>query len=168
MAVDIPICWASSAACIGPAPPKTIKTKSLGWETTTTSGAVLRALKHLGSKKICLVTPYASNITSLEAAFLRHHGFEVVSSYHASVVDNREIGRIKDEEVVDWVGKTSYDEAEAVFISCTNLRTFDAIRHIEEMTGKPAVSSNSATLWNVLNVLGHVLEKPELGLLFSR
>ncbi|MEM4383002.1 MAG: aspartate/glutamate racemase family protein [Candidatus Caldarchaeum sp.] len=146
---------------------KEIKT-STGLECVATSGAVLRALKHLGFRKICLVTPYTSDITSLEAAFLRGHGFEVVCSYHASFVDNREIGRIRDEEVVEWVGKTSYREADTIFISCTNLRTFNAIKHIEEMAGKPVVSSNSSTLWNVLNVLGCVVEKPELGRLFSR
>ncbi|MEM1946136.1 MAG: hypothetical protein QXU87_07620 [Candidatus Caldarchaeum sp.] len=138
-----------------------------GLECVATSGAVLRALKHLGAKRICLVTPYTADITSLEAAFLLHYGFEVVSSYHASVVGNREIGMIKDEEVVDWVGRTRYGEADAVFISCTNLRTFNAIRQIEEKTGKPAVSSNSSTLWNTLKVLGCGVERPELGRLFS-
>ncbi len=137
-----------------------------GVECVSTAGAVLRALKHLGAEKICLITPYTSDITRLESSFLKGHLFEVVSDFSASIVDNRLIGRVEDEEVVRWVEKTNHKEADTIFISCTNLKTFKAIMKIEELTGKPTISSNSSTLWNVLNVLGISVERHELGRLF--
>ncbi|MEM4167727.1 MAG: hypothetical protein QXW98_04730, partial [Candidatus Caldarchaeum sp.] len=69
--------------------------------------------------------------------------------------------------VAEWAMENTHPDADAVFISCTNLSTFKAIKRIEENTGKPVVSSNSATLWNVLQKLNKKIELPRLGMLFS-
>ncbi|MEM1952183.1 MAG: aspartate/glutamate racemase family protein [Candidatus Caldarchaeum sp.] len=132
-----------------------------------TSGAVVRALKHLGAVKISLITPYIREITEIEKTFLKINGFETVSSFHASILANTDIGRVSDEQVLDWCLENVHPSADAAFISCTNLSTFKALRKIEEETGKPVVSSNSATLWNVLQRLGIKLSMPHLGRLLT-
>ena len=45
-------------------------------------------------------------------------------------------------------------EAEAIFISCTNLRAASVIERLEKETGKPVVTSNQATFWACLRKLG--------------
>jgi maleate isomerase len=40
-------------------------------------------------------------------------------------------------------------DVDAVFLSCTNLRTLDAAKIIENKLGKPVVSSNSALAWHL-------------------
>lgn len=132
-----------------------------------TSGAVVRALKHLGVRKISLVTPYIREITEIEKTFLKINGFETVSSFYASILGNIDIGRVTDEQVLGWCLENVHHSADAVFISCTNLSTFKALKKIEEKTGKPVVSSNSATLWNVLQKLGMKLSLPHLGRLLA-
>ncbi|MEM2552944.1 MAG: hypothetical protein QXE02_05435, partial [Sulfolobales archaeon] len=44
--------------------------------------------------------------------------------------------------------------AEGLFISCTNLRTFEVIEPLEKDLGIPVVTSNQASLWASLRGLG--------------
>ncbi|MDX1747133.1 MAG: hypothetical protein R3324_14445 [Halobacteriales archaeon] len=53
-------------------------------------------------------------------------------------------------------------------MSCTNFRTLEAIPLLERDLGKPVVSSNSATLWAALNLLGVDTSEVELGTLYGR
>ena len=45
-------------------------------------------------------------------------------------------------------------DAEVVFISCTGLRSLELIDRLEKELDKPVISSNTATMWNVLRILG--------------
>ena len=45
-------------------------------------------------------------------------------------------------------------EADGIFISCTNFRTIEIIEQLEADTGKPVVTSNQASMWIALKVLG--------------
>jgi len=45
-------------------------------------------------------------------------------------------------------------EADAVFISCTSVRTFEIIAPLERDLGKPVISSNQATIWHALRKTG--------------
>jgi arylmalonate decarboxylase len=50
--------------------------------------------------------------------------------------------------------KADREEADGVFISCTNLATADIIEPLERELGKPAVTSNQATFWMALREMG--------------
>ncbi|MCS7133173.1 MAG: maleate cis-trans isomerase [Candidatus Caldarchaeum sp.] len=141
--------------------------KATGIPSVATSGAVVRALEHLHAKKISLITPYIREITEIEKKFLEVNGFETVSTYYASILENTKIGRVSDEQVLEWALASVSPRADAVFISCTNLSTFKTLKTIEQQTGKPTFSSNSATLWNVLTKLGWPIDIPQLGMLFT-
>nr|MBA3251536.1 Asp/Glu racemase [Geodermatophilaceae bacterium] len=45
-------------------------------------------------------------------------------------------------------------EAEAVFVSCTNLPTYDVIAPLEAELGKPVLTANQVTLWSALRLVG--------------
>jgi maleate isomerase len=45
-------------------------------------------------------------------------------------------------------------EVDAVFLSCTNLRTMDIIDALEDELGKPVVSSNQALAWHMAQLAG--------------
>ncbi|MCY4108296.1 MAG: hypothetical protein OXG11_04610, partial [Chloroflexi bacterium] len=40
-----------------------------------------------------------------------------------------------------------------LFLSCTNLKTFEILEDLERKVGIPVVSSNSASLWAALRAL---------------
>lgn len=54
-------------------------------------------------------------------------------------------------ELVDHPG------AEAIFFSCTNLRTFDVIEELEQKLDKPVLSANQVTMWAALKTAGLTL-----------
>ena len=43
---------------------------------------------------------------------------------------------------------------DAVFLSCTNLRTLNVIPEIEARIGKPVLSSNQVLAWHLLRLAG--------------
>ncbi|KYK34613.1 MAG: hypothetical protein AYK18_13860 [Theionarchaea archaeon DG-70] len=79
-------------------------------------------------------------------------------------MNNLEIGRQEPEAAYNLA--KSLKMADAIFISCTNFKTFDAIYELEDELDIPAISSNSASLWSALK-LAHKKEKIYLGRLLE-
>jgi maleate isomerase len=46
------------------------------------------------------------------------------------------------------------DEAEALFISCTNLPALNIIKRLEDKLNKIVLSSNQVLIWDTLRALG--------------
>ena len=44
-------------------------------------------------------------------------------------------------------------DAEAIFVSCTNLATYDVIAPLEAELGKPVITANQVTMWAMLEAL---------------
>ncbi len=65
-----------------------------------------------------------------------------------------------------WQKKVDRPEAQAVFISCSNLRTLDIIEKLERDLGKPVITSNQASLWGMLRLIGDRRAIPGAGRLF--
>jgi arylmalonate decarboxylase len=63
------------------------------------------------------------------------------------------IRKVPPEAVYRMARSVDRPEADAIFISCTSLATLRLIPAIEAELGKPVVTSNQATFWNVLRVL---------------
>ncbi len=131
----------------------------------TTSGAVLEALKTLNARKICLGTPYLSEVAAKEVEFLEGNGFEVLKEQSLGIKENLKIGKLPPADA-EKLAKTVYTKGtDAVFISCTNFRTFEALSALESQLGVPVISSNSTTLWAALKAL-NITNKVPLGQLF--
>lgn len=118
----------------------------------TTSGALLMALKELGITKIAIATPYNEDLTHGLADFLETAGVTVVKAgYLNSEHDIMHIGYDSVRKMADVV---DHEEAQAIFFSCTNLRTFDIIEELEQKLGKPVLSANQVTIWAALKKAG--------------
>ena len=52
------------------------------------------------------------------------------------------------------VRDTDTADAQAVFISCTNLPTYDVIATLEHELGKPVLTANQVTIWSALQIIG--------------
>jgi len=109
----------------------------------------------LGVKRIALVTPYVPEVTAPMIAYLAEHGIEVASEVSFGQSDDWTVARI-----AESLTRAAMLEAgrapgvEAVFASCTNLRTFGVIGAVEAELGLPVVSSNQALLWHLLSLGG--------------
>jgi len=133
-----------------------------GVRAIATATAVVEALRHLGVNNVAVATPYIEEVNRKEEEFLRGNGFNVVSMVGLGIEDNIEIGR-QSPEVAYRLGRSSFHrDADGLFISCTNFRTFEILEALELDLGKPVISSNSSTLWAILRELG--VGEPVLGL----
>ncbi|WP_170329903.1 maleate cis-trans isomerase family protein [Ruegeria arenilitoris] len=106
--------------------------------------------EHLGVSKFALLSPYIEEVNDpLRRAFAENGVFmDVFGSFGES--EESKVVRISRRSVVDAALKLGADPSvEAIFISCTNLRTFDAIPEIENRLKKPVLSSNQSLAWHM-------------------
>ncbi len=124
--------------------------KATGLPAVATANSVIRALKELNAAKIAVATPYIKELNQLEKTFLQANGFKVTKIIGLEIEDNTEIGKLQPQAAYELALKANTPEAEAIFISCTNFRTIEIIEKLERELGKPVISSNIATLWDML------------------
>ena len=118
----------------------------------TTSGALVEALALLGVRKLAIATPYVDEVTGRLISFLAEHGVWTVASSGLGLLGN--IWRVPYQTVIDMVRQVDSPEAEAMFISCTNLPTYDVIEPLERALGKPVLTANQVTMWSALRAMG--------------
>lgn len=104
----------------------------------------------LGVSKFALLSPYIEKVNEpLRRAFAKNGvSMDVFGSFGEA--EESKVVRISQRSIVDAAVQLGADSSvEAVFISCTNLRTFDAIPEVEERLGKPVLSSNQSLAWHM-------------------
>ena len=120
-------------------------------QATTPTTAVLRALKELGVNKIALSTPYNEELTQAIETVLKGNGLRIVNTKFGNY--GIHMGLVPLETVYKQAYEVNTPDAEAVFISCTNFKTLPFIEKLEKELNKYVVSSNTATMWDVLRRL---------------
>ncbi|ASJ13723.1 maleate cis-trans isomerase family protein [Thermococcus radiotolerans] len=133
----------------------------------STSTAVVEALKMLDARDVLVITPYTDEINAREREFLEANEFNVLDIRGLGIEDNTKIGKLEPYEAYRLAKASFMDEADAIFISCTNLRTFEIIEPLEEDLGIPVVTSNQASLWLALREMDVMERIPWLGRLFT-
>ena len=124
-----------------------------GVRAMSTSGAVVEALSALSARRVGVATPYTDILNRLETKFLEDHGIQVATIEGLGLVDNLEIGRVE-RGVIEGLVKAVVDEADTIFVSCTNLPAIDLIDGFERRHGRPVVTSNQASLWAAIRDSG--------------
>jgi maleate isomerase len=114
----------------------------------TTSGALLEALRELGLTKISVLTPYDEELTLLLHDFLAEAGTDVVQSRHLGLGGG--IWKVNYRTIAEHIIGADTPESQAIFVSCTNLPTYDLIAPLERELGKPVLTANQLTIWACL------------------
>ncbi|MEV6394908.1 decarboxylase [Streptomyces sp. NPDC051907] len=131
----------------------------------TTSGALLAALEELGASRIALVTPYTESVTQSLEEYLAEAGATVTGRAFLGLT--RHIWKVPYRSVVDMARQAVVGAADALFISCTNLPTYDAIPQLEAELRMPVLSANQVTMWAALRAIGVHAVGPYQGLLLQ-
>lgn len=120
----------------------------------TTSGALLESAATLGIGRIAIATPYDDLVTDLLAAYLEAAGLTVTGRSRLGLTGG--IWRLTHREVADLVrdAVSGSERADAVFVSCTNVRTYDLIGPLERELGMPVLTANQVSMWAALRALG--------------
>ena len=118
----------------------------------TAFGSVLEAFAHLGARRIAYATPYSAEMTARGRQHLERCGLEVVSSGHLSNVRN--IYEETSERAYAIARQVDHPGADVIFLSGVGMPTLDALKPLEEDTGKPVISAASAMMWHALRSAG--------------
>jgi maleate isomerase len=132
-----------------------------------TAAAIKRAFDALDVESLAITTPYIDDLNEREVEFLEDAGYDVVEMTGLGIEAGLTIGERSPERVYREARALDVD-ADAVFVSCTNYRTFETIEPLERDLGVPVVTSNQATLWDALRTMGVDYGDVELGELFER
>ena len=116
--------------------------------------AVMRALDKMCAKKIGMVTPYIPDVSQEMRNLLIKNGFEISELVSFEVSTEAIVARITADSIKDAVRAAAVAGADAVFVSCTNLRTVDVIYELEDELGIAIVTSNQALAWDMLTSAG--------------
>ena len=135
---------------------------------------VVDALRELGAKKIVVGTPYLDEINTNEAEFLLKKGFEVLDIQGLNLTTGIEFGRVTPAYWKEFALEIDRPDADAIFLSCGGIRSLEVAEEIEQITGKPVVTSNQAQFWSCLrragvqdnlSGFGRIFHEPGLSLL---
>ena len=120
----------------------------------STTQAVVEALRKFNAKKVVMLTPYNEDVTIREVNYLKSVGIDVIDHKYLDIVDNLDRGAQIPEITFYHARKLDYESADAIFLSCGNIRTLEIIELLEQHTGKPVVTSSVATTWLALRAAG--------------
>ena len=143
--------------------------KTCGSISITAAGALVNALTTLGATQIGFSSPYIGEVNRLAIEFLASENIKTVSQFEIEAeLDNYGQGELKPEEVFELAIKADQPDVEAIVLSCTDMRSVEAIADIEQATGKPVVTSNQAMIFELCQKLK--LPKPNYaaGCLFDK
>ena len=117
--------------------------------------ALVAACRAQGVARIGLVSPYVASVSDRLVAVLRGHGIEVVERVTFDEAEEAKVARISADSVRQ-AARHVMDVArpEAVFLSCTNLRTAGFLDALAEEIAAPVMSSNSVLAWDLGRLAG--------------
>ena len=137
-----------------------------GVPATTTATAVVTALRTLGVQTVAVLSPHIDDLNARLRAYLEAAGFNVAAMVGLNLsCDIEAVEPAETRQIVE--SQVDRADADAVFISCTGMRTAEIIDEMEASLGKPVVTANQATLWHVGQLAGVSTATPGRGRLLA-
>ncbi len=137
-------------------------------EVTEPVSALIAACAHLDVTRIGLISPYVASVSDQLRSVLADAGIEVTQFASFDEPTEARVVRISPDSITKAaIAMARTDNCEAVFLSCTNLRTLDVIDRIESQIEKPVLSSNQVLAWHLCRLMEISAERPQFGRLFN-
>lgn len=133
---------------------------------TTPVTASLAALAHLGARRVSILTPYLANVNRALGDYYASRGLDVVNVSGLDMDDDYAMTALTPETLVDAGVAAMAPQADALFISCTALRSSLAVERLEALLDRPVVTSNQAIAWHALHLTGQSASTSAPGRLF--
>ena len=121
--------------------------------------------------KIGLVTPYIGAVNDILLKYIQSNGpYEVTQLITFNLIHDSDVASVSCNSIKEaavQIGQSK--DVDAVFISCTSLRTKDVCVKVEEIIHKPVISSNMALAWHTIRLVKCDKDmSSEYGLLFRK
>ncbi|MCA0906877.1 Asp/Glu racemase [Ruegeria marisrubri] len=130
-----------------------IKSES-GALSLTAAGSLIAAIKALGATKVGFSSPYLGEINAQAMDFMAQNGIETVRCADVGrKLGNYGQGELTPDEVYELACQADHPQAQAIILSCTDMRSVEAIDRIEATLGKAVVTSNQAMMFCLVRAL---------------
>lgn len=117
--------------------------------------ALTAACHALGIRRLGLLSPYTSEVSDRLRAVLSAAGIDTPVFGSFNVAEEARVVRIDHASIARAATTLAATGGiDALFLSCTNLRTLDLIGDLEHTTGLPVLSSNQVLAWHMLGHAG--------------
>ena len=147
---------------------ETIRT-TIGAHSVTAAGALVHAMQTLAVSRVAFSSPYVGAINDMAVAFFEDAGFETVSRADIGRnLGNYGQGELTPDEVFDLAVKADSPNAEAMVLSCTDMRSVETVERLEAHLGKPVLTSNQAMVFQAMERVGLDPAEVRCGRLFAR
>ncbi|MGB3243348.1 MAG: Asp/Glu racemase [Sulfitobacter sp.] len=108
-----------------------------------------------GVSRLAFLSPYIESVSATLRHALNVRGVATPVFGSFDEAEETRVAKISKSSLYDAaMALGASDQVDAVFLSCTNLRTLDVIPQIEADIGKPVFSSNQALAWHMGNLAG--------------
>ena len=120
----------------------------------TAAGALVAAIKALAVTRVGFSSPYVGETNVQAADFLAENGIRVLRCADVGrPLSNHEQGALTPEDVFELACRADHPDAQAIVMSCTDMRSVEAVTRIEAELGKPVVTSNQALMFSLMRAL---------------
>jgi maleate isomerase len=126
-----------------------------GVPCTTPLTAAAAAFGALAVSRIAVLTPYVDEVNQTIKTSLLEAGAHISSFLSFGMESDVDMALIPAQTLIAAAVETDTQDAEALFISCTALRTVGIVEELESRLGKPVVTSNQAMFWHALRLAGY-------------
>ncbi len=117
--------------------------------------ALIAACRTLGLSRIGFVSPYIGSVSAPMRDILRDQSIDTPAFGSFEQSDESTVVRIDAASLVDAGAQVAVQApVDALFLSCTNLRTLSAIPALEDRLGIPVMSSNLVLAWHMAQLTG--------------
>ena len=123
-------------------------------KVTTPSTAATNALKKMNVSKVAIFTPYSKKLNDEVVDYFKKENFIVTSNSYFDILNDADIAKIDPDYLYDVISKMNLGDAEAVFLSCTNLPALSILDKLEKKLNKVVLSSNQVLIWDTLQSVG--------------
>ena len=126
-----------------------------GVPCTTPLTAAAAAFEALAVSEVAVMTPYVEEVNKTIHESLVSAGVNIRAFKSFGIESDVDMAMLPAATLLDAAVETNVADAQALFISCTALRTVGIVERLEERLGKPVVTSNQAMFWHALRLAGY-------------
>ncbi len=138
-----------------------------GVPVITPVSAASTAFRALSAQRLSILTPYTADVAEAVGNFFREQEFTVNNISFMGLEDDQLMARLTPETIVQLAKECILPDSDALFISCTALRSVQVIKEIEKIVNRPVVTSNQAAAWLAARISNIEPPGAEHGLLMS-
>lgn len=120
----------------------------------TATDACIAALKTVGAKRIGVISPMSKEMSVSVQEYYQAFGFELPNATWFEVQTSDRIIGITPEQVNEAFDRVDTEDIDTFLHVGGALGIVDMLDELEERLGRPVISSNAATYWYALRMMG--------------